>query len=708
MKNHSLNSAQAEAVNAPDGPLLILAGAGSGKTRVLVQRVVHFVQERGIPPENLLAVTFTNKAASEMRLRLSEELGGASRGLWVGTFHSIAHRLLRTHWQEAGLSEHFQILDSEDQLRLIKRLIQSLKWDEDLFEPKQVASFINRQKDEGKRAGQQGPFYSTEGAQLAELYQHYEQQCIRQGLVDFAEILLAADELWKKNPALLAHYQDKFYIVLVDEFQDTNTIQYSWLKSLAGSRANLTVVGDDDQSIYGWRGAKIENIQRFSRDFVGANIIRLEQNYRSTDTILKAANALISQNQGRLGKSLWTQSAHGEAIGLYAAFNEMDEALFIVRKIESLTDSLDNVAILYRSHAQSRILEQVLRRHQIAYKVYGGLRFFDRAEIKDALAYLRLIANVKDDLAFDRVINLPTRGIGDKTLENLRQIARSQQLSYFEALEIYVEELPPRRQQSIRSFIQMIHELRIASERLPLALLLEQALKQSRLWQLLQESKDEKAQAKLENLQELITASEEFASSLSVNPKEVLQAFLSEIVLDPGDRETEGLAAVKLMTLHSAKGLEFDHVFLSGLEEGLFPHHRTLQSAKELEEERRLCYVGITRARKTLHLSFARSRAFAGRTGDSRPSRFISEIPKELLKSMNSQSQSQPFTPIGRMMASIDESFGFKLGQVVQHPRFGKGSVLAAEGEGEMARIQVRFQEGTKWLVLAYAKLEPA
>lgn len=638
-----LNAAQREAVTNTAQHLLVLAGAGSGKTRVLVHRMAWLMAHYQLSPGRILAVTFTNKAANEMRHRIEKLMGIPSHHLWVGTFHGLSHRVLRQHAQKCDLPEHFQIIDSEDQLRLIKRLIRERGWDEEDCDPKRTQGFINRQKDEGKRASHVAPSSFPDVALFTEIYHLYEQHCQRAAVIDFAEILLRVYELWCKDATVLAQFQERFRHILVDEFQDTNTIQYAWLKLLCGTENHLMIVGDDDQSIYGWRGAKIENIQRFHKDFSEVVTIRLEQNYRSTSTILEAANALITNNASRLGKALWTQGTQGERITLYGAFNEMDEARFIVEKIREWCvggGSYEDVAILYRSNAQSRVLEQALRQAHMPYRVYGGLRFFDRAEIKDIVAYLRLLSNCNDDTAFERVINVPARGIGERTLLAIRTQAQQEQISLWQAAQRYVATMPAGRISSgIRQFFQIMTDIIESIGTMPLPILVEVTLQKTGLLEYLKLQPGEKTQGRVENCREFVQACAQFQQSYEAQEGKqgdssvvLLPAFLSDIALDSTDKENDPENGLKLMTLHAAKGLEFPMVFMAGMEDGLFPHHRCLYDQNLLEEERRLCYVGITRAMRKLYFTYAEKRAFSGLSGLNRPSRFIQEIPWGLLK----------------------------------------------------------------------------
>ena len=713
-----LNDAQREAVTAAQDPLLVLAGAGSGKTRVLVHRVAWLIQVEGVSPYGILSVTFTNKAAGEMRSRIEQLVGVPTRGMWVGTFHGLAHRLLRAHWQEAGLPQSFQVLDSDDQYRVIRRLLKAMELDESRFPPRQMQWFINARKDEGQRPQhiehKGDPFMRQ---QLA-VYQAYEEQCQRSGLVDFAELLLRAHELWLQQPQLLAHYQQRFQHILVDEFQDTNTIQYAWLRVLAGSNAKITIVGDDDQSIYGWRGARIENLQRFETDFPGARTLRLEQNYRSTGVILKAANALIAHNDGRLGKNLWTDGSDGDPIQLYAALNEQDEARYVVEQILGFIEqgaARSDMAILYRSNAQSRVFEERLLQRAIPYRVYGGLRFFERQEIKDTLAYLRLCENREDDASFDRVVNQPPRGIGERTLGVVRERARLDKISLW-AAALAVQSgdvLNARARNALAAFMQSLDALAGDINGIELAEKVEHVVQCAGLKDHYAKEKGEKGQARLENLDELVNAAREFEYETEDDEElEPLAAFLSHAALEAGEGQADKWQdCVQLMTLHSAKGLEFDQVFLCGLEEGLFPHQRSVEEAGRLEEERRLCYVGVTRARKQLMLSYAEHRRLHGSESYCMPSRFIHEIPAELVNEIRPRIQvSRPFETNSSSAAFREAPCGdLGLGQRVQHTKFGEGVVLNYEGQGSHARVQVNFESsGTKWLVVAYANLQPA
>jgi DNA helicase-2/ATP-dependent DNA helicase PcrA len=705
-----LNDAQRDAVASESQNMLVLAGAGSGKTRVLVHRIAWLIQAQGLSPWSILAVTFTNKAAREMRSRIEVMLDIGTQGMWVGTFHGLAHRLLKAHWQEAGLPQNFQILDADDQLRLVKRICRELDLDEGRWPPRQAQWYINAQKDEGLRAAHiEAPESDPYGYTMLRIYRAYEEACERGGMVDFAELLLRAHELWLKCPELLAHYQGRFKHVLVDEFQDTNTIQYAWLRVLAGDAIPIVAVGDDDQSIYGWRGAKIENIQRFSRDFEPVRTVRLEQNYRSTSTILKAANAVISHNLNRLGKELWTAGEEGEVITLYSGFNEQDEARFIVERLEDWSaegqDRRDS-AVLYRSNAQSRVLEEALIRAGVPYRIYGGQRFYERMEIRNALAYMRLLVNRSDDAALERVVNTPPRGIGGKTIDAVRELARERGVSLWQAIAALREEksLPGRALNALEAFCVLVDELDSATSELHLAELAEHVIEVSGLLEYHGKEKGERGQARIENLQELITAARQFEpEDDQLSP---LQEFLDNAALDAGEAQAEEHEdSVQLMTLHSAKGLEFPLVFLSGMEENLFPHRMSLEEPGRLEEERRLCYVGITRAMQRLVITYAETRRMHGNESFNAPSRFIREIPSEFMEEVRLHTTIT--RPASLAMTSDVPDTGLNLGQRVYHQVFGEGIVLNFEGRGANARVEVNFDdEGSKWLVLQYANLQ--
>lgn len=707
----TLNDAQRQVVGAPLGQQLVLAGAGSGKTRVLVHRIAWLMAVEQASPYAILAVTFTNKAAAEMRGRIEQLIKHPTQGMWVGTFHGLAHRLLRNHWQEAKLIQNFQVLDSEDQLRLIKRILKDLNIDDQRWQAREVQWFINSKKDQGTRPNSIQAFGDLYISTMVDIYQAYEEACARAGVVDFAELLLRALDLWRDNPELLKHYQQRFSHVLVDEFQDTNAVQYAWLKILAKGCKSLMVVGDDDQSIYGWRGAKIENIQSFTSDFPHAETYRLEQNYRSTSTILKAANALIDNNQGRLGKELWTEGNEGEPIALYAGFNEQDEARYIVDRIEHAHRegfAYNEIAILYRSNAQSRVLEENLWREAIPYRIYGGLRFFERAEIKNALCYLRLIRSRQDDSALERIINLPTRGIGEKTIEQIRQLARELNVSLWQSIKEMIANkgLSARACTALNHFVFLINQLSDEAAPLKLAEQIDLTIKKTGLLEFHRAEKGDKGEARVENLQELVSAASAFEHDEDLeNNVTPLMAFLDHAALEAGEKQAgDGEDCVQLMTLHNAKGLEFPIVFLTGMEEGLFPHQRNIEDIDRLEEERRLAYVGITRAMQQLTLTYAETRRLHGNETYNKVSRFVREIPVELIQEVRlSGSISHPI-----MQQAPSQDTGFSLGQRVIHPVFGEGVILNAEGSGSHTRIQVKFDnEGAKWLILAFAKLQP-
>ncbi len=717
----NLNDAQREAVAAPPGPLLVLAGAGSGKTRVLTHRVAWLVQIMRVSPHSILAVTFTNKAAHEMRGRIEAMLQVPASGMWIGTFHGLSHRLLRSHWREAGLPQNFQILDSDDQYRLIRRLHKSLELDEAYWPPRQAQWFINGHKEAGRRPQHLGQGEDPHTKQWIRVYQEYEETCRRSGLVDFSELLLRAYELVRDNADLRTHYQERFRQVLVDEFQDTNNIQYAWLKLFAAGHRNLFVVGDDDQSIYGWRGAQVENILKFEQDNPGARSIRLEQNYRSTQTILKAANGVIGHNSGRLGKDLWTDGAAGDPIQIYIAYNEIDEARFVIGRIQAWVEAghrRDQVAILYRSNAQSRVFEETLVNAGMPYRVYGGLRFFERAEIKDALGYLRLTASRQDDPSFERVCNVPTRGIGNKCLDSVRLHARELKVSLWQASLDLLDKakLPSRAANALKAFLDLVERLAAETAGTPLANQVEVMLHASGLLEHYKNEKSEKSEMRVENLEELVSAARNYThdESTGLDP---LSGFLAHAALEAGEGQAEAWEdCVQLMSLHSAKGLEFPLVFMAGMEEGLFPHQRSLEEGDRLEEERRLCYVGMTRAMRQLYLTFAEVRRLYGSEHYTSPSRFLAEIPPELVQEVRAKvlmnKPSMPLVPAWQASQSAEAGVAtttvpLRLGGRVRHAKFGEGVVLTIEGRGEHARVQVNFQgAGAKWLVAAYANLQ--
>ncbi|ENM3745930.1 DNA helicase II [Vibrio cholerae] len=711
-----LNDKQREAVAAPLENLLILAGAGSGKTRVLVHRIAWLMSVEEASPFSVMAVTFTNKAAAEMRGRIEELMHGTASGMWCGTFHGICHRILRAHYLDAKLLEDFQIIDSDDQQRLLKRLIKAHNLDDKQWPARQVAWWINNQKDEGLRPAHINAFDPVTQTYL-KLYTAYQEACDRAGLVDFAEILLRALELLRGNQHIREHYQARFKHILVDEFQDTNAIQYAWLRMMAGAQSNVMIVGDDDQSIYGWRGARVENIEKFTREFPSVNTIRLEQNYRSTKTILEASNTLIANNSERMGKQLWTEGLVGEPISVYSAYNELDEARFVVSKIKGWQEqggTLTDCAILYRNNAQSRVLEEALLQASLAYRIYGGMRFFERQEIKDALSYLRLINNRNDDTAFERVINTPPRGLGDKTLETIRFAARDRGCTLWDASVGLLNDqvLTGRAASALSRFVELINALEEEGIDMPLHVLTDHAVKTSGLLDMYQQEKGEKSKARIENLEELVTATRQFEKPEEAQDMTMLTAFLTHAALEAGEGQAdEHDDAVQLMTLHSAKGLEFPLVFMVGVEEGMFPSQMSAEEAGRLEEERRLCYVGMTRAMQKLYITYAEMRRLYGQDKYHKPSRFIRELPEGCLDEVRMKAQVSRPTSTGRFSQTVvKESFnetGFNLGSRVRHPKFGEGTIINFEGSGPQSRVQVAFNgEGIKWLVTAYARLE--
>ncbi len=709
-----LNKAQREAVTAPNKALLVLAGAGSGKTRVLVHRIAWIIATEGVSPYAIIAVTFTNKAAHEMKSRVENLLKHSASSMWIGTFHGLAHRLLRAHARDAGLPDTFQILDSDDQLRVIKRVVKEMSLDETEWPPKQAQWFINKQKDEGRRPADiqhNGDLFTNIHTKI---YYQYQEACKIGGLVDFAELLLKAYELLRDNQHLREHYQDRFQHLLVDEFQDTNGIQYAWLRLISAKNCAISIVGDDDQSIYGWRGAQIENIRRFEHEFNDVKTIRLEQNYRSTGTILKAANAVIANNRERMGKNLWTDGSDGEPISLYAAFNEQEEARFIAARISDWYqqgNAYNDCAILYRSNAQSRVLEEFLLQRQIPYRIYGGFKFFERAEVKDTLAYLRLMYNHQDDAAFERVVNTPPRGLGQKSVERIREQARADQSPLWDAAWKVVEQnaISAKACASLATFLNLIKLGFEEFHELPLSEQIQLTIESSNLMEMYAKEKGEKALARKENLAELAGAAREFDVDdyPDLSP---MTAFLAHASLEAGDTQADQYEdCVQMMTLHSAKGLEFPMVFIAGMEEKLFPHMMSMDEPEKLEEERRLAYVGITRAMKKLYLLYAEKRRLWGKDTYPAVSRFIREIPTELKHDVRLNSQvSQPAFSSTIESSASEDANGFNLGQTVEHPKFGSGVILNFEGDGDQARVQVNFDTvGTKWLVLAYARLTP-
>ncbi len=704
----NLNTPQLQAVTLPPVHALILAGAGSGKTRVLTTRIAWLMSTNQVGPHGVLAVTFTNKASKEMTARLSALVPINTRGMWIGTFHGLCNRLLRAHYREAGLPQTFQILDSADQLSMVKRLLKNLNVDDEKFPPRELCHFINANKEQGIRAAQ-AEAYDSYTQKRVELYAEYETQCNREGVVDFAELLLRCYELLNRNEPLRQHYQERFRYMLVDEFQDTNRLQYSWLKLLAGGGAKVFAVGDDDQSIYGFRGAEVGNMRDFERDYAGPNVIRLEQNYRSHGNILAAANALIKNNRERLGKNLWTDAGAGELIRAFEAYSDIDEARFVVDEIRELVRegvSPTQMAILYRSNAQSRVLEHELFAKSVPYKVYGGLRFFERQEIKHALAYLRLLGNPDDDTAFLRVVNFPTRGIGARSLENLQAAAHQMNSSLYNA----AASLTGKAGQTVGAFVRLIEGLRQETENLPLPEIVEHIVEKTGLAQHYRVEKE--GQERLENLDELINAAATFVDSEgAIGEGGALVSFLTHASLEAGEHQAgEGAEAVQLMSVHAAKGLEFDVVFITGLEQGLFPHENSVNQGREgVEEERRLMYVAVTRARQRLYVSCAQTRMLHGQTRYCVPSNFLDEIPENLLLKLNKKAAPAPtVSSFGGGYVAETAVGGLRIGQTVEHAKFGVGVIVSTEGRGADARVQVNFGgSGMKWLALEYAKLTP-
>lgn len=712
-----LNDKQREAVAAPLENLLVLAGAGSGKTRVLVHRIAWLMSVEQASPFSIMSVTFTNKAAAEMRGRIEELMMGSASGMWNGTFHGICHRILRAHYLDAKLPEDFQIIDSDDQQRLLKRLIKAQNLDEKQWPARQVSWWINGKKDEGLRPSHIDAYHDPVTKTYLQLYTAYQEACDRAGLVDFAEILLRAHELLRDNKFVREHYQARFKHILVDEFQDTNNIQYAWLRMMAGPDCHVMIVGDDDQSIYGWRGAKVENIEKFTLEFPSVNTIRLEQNYRSTKTILEASNTLIANNTERMGKELWTDGNVGEPISVYSAYNELDEARFAVNKIKEWQENggaLNDAAMLYRNNAQSRVLEEALIQAGLPYRIYGGMRFFERQEIRDALSYLRLMANRNDDAAFERVVNTPTRGLGDKTLETIRRAARDRGCTMWEASLAMLDEqvLTGRAAGALSRFVELITALEDDTLEMPLHEQTDHVIKYSGLFAMYEQEKGEKSKARIENLEELVTATRQFEKPEEAEEMSLLTAFLTHAALEAGEGQADEFEdAVQLMTLHSAKGLEFPLVFMVGVEEGMFPSQMSAEEAGRLEEERRLCYVGMTRAMQKLYISYAEMRRLYGQDKYHKPSRFIRELPETCLDEVRMKAQVSRPSSSGRFsQTAVKENFnetGFSLGSRVMHPKFGEGTIINFEGSGPQSRVQIAFNgEGIKWLVTAYARLE--
>ena len=741
-----LNPQQAEAVSAKRGNILVLAGAGSGKTRILVHRIAWLLSEEDLRPYNILAVTFTNKAANEMKRRISSLLQKPlGKEMWVGTFHGLANRMLRMHHEAAGLVGDFQIIDSDDQKRMIKRLLADNNIDESFVRPPALQAFINKHKDAGRRSAEASQRARNLPEQrMAGLYQQYESSCERAQVVDFAELLLRAYELLADNPMVLQTFRNRFLEILVDEFQDTNSIQYAWLRKLAGKDNNIMAVGDDDQSIYGWRGAQIANIRAFPQQMPDATIIRSEQNYRSTDTILQAANALIRYNDNRLGKELWTDYGLGAKISYYRAFNPQDEASHLVQSVMANCErhnwKLSDCAMLYRSNAQSRVLEEALLHYNLPYRIYGGQRFFDRLEVKNTLAYARLLVNENDDTAFERVINTPPRGLGERSLEQIREQARAKEISLWQAAQKLVANSDGRIAsagrvaQNLIAFFQLIEQLRDLTTELTLAETMSMISEHSGLIKMYEKQGKEQSEARLENLAELVSAAKQFSVSADGN---ALAEFLQNVVLDSEGQTDDSGDEVQLMTLHAAKGLEFPWVAIAGFEEGLLPHKSSFEHLHLLEEERRLSYVGITRAMRKLTLTNSEMRMAAGRSANNEPSRFLWEIPKELIDTGKSTNRarasmgnttnrtraSRPspvFTPNYSRATSKTANLGkitpepssaqapkFKIGANVHHSVFGNGVVQDyQQGSNDDDRVLVSFEKrGNKWLLLEFANL---
>jgi DNA helicase II / ATP-dependent DNA helicase PcrA len=754
-----LNPEQLAAVTLPARPALILAGAGSGKTRVLTTRIAWLIQTGQLTPGGVMAVTFTNKAAKEMLTRLGAMLPVPVRGMWVGTFHGLCNRFLRAHWKLAGLPQGFQILDSADQLSAVKRVIKAMNLDEERFVPKQVTWFIAGSKEEGLRP-RDVEVRDEQSRVMAQVYEAYEAQCQREGVVDFAELLLRTYELMRDNQALREHYQRRFRHILVDEFQDTNRLQYAWLKMFTGPQTAVLAVGDDDQSIYAFRGAQVGNMTAFEREFGVEQVIKLERNYRSFGNILDAANELIGHNSRRLGKNLRTEAGPGEPVRVFEATSDFSEAQWFVDEARQLhRDGMprSDIALLYRSNAQSRVLESALFNAGMPYKVYGGLRFFERAEVKHALSYLRLIENANDDTSFLRVVNFPTRGIGARTLEQLQDAARQSGRSLAQS----VGAVPGKGGANLQAFVALVDAMREATRGLTLREIIEHVLHASGLIDFYKTDKE--GQDRIENLEELVNAAEAFvtqegfgkdAVALPVDERQEglaaelapdaetgeivspLAAFLTHAALEAGDNQAQaGQDAIQLMTVHSAKGLEFDAVFITGLEEGLFPHENSVSDVDGLEEERRLMYVAITRARKRLYLSFSQTRMLHGQTRYNVKSRFFDELPESALRWITPRNQGfgsgyareyqnawsrgaglgsivgagnvTPRHPVGAGPVTTS-SHGLRAGQSVFHGKFGEGVVVTIEGSGDDARAQVNFgRHGMKWLALSVAKLTP-
>ena len=710
--NDSLNKQQLTAVNCDEGNKLVLAGAGSGKTRVLTYRVAKLINDFDVRPSDILALTFTNKASREMKERIESLLRISSQGLWFGTFHGVCRRILKIHWKEAELSERFTILDSQDQLRLVKRIIKTNNLDEKLYDAKSIQSFINRKKDNGIRSNQTS---DKDDEIYILVYKEYESILKQTFSVDFADLILKTYELLLNHENILSYYVKRFKHIMVDEFQDTNLLQFKLLKLLNNNTGSMYAVGDDDQSIYGWRGALSKNIKNFTDQFIDVEIFKLEQNYRSTDKILKVANSLITHNKNRLGKELWTNTSRGEQVKIFEAYNNDEESSFIVDKIKMLVRDgykKSEIAILYRNNFLSRRLEEELNGRGIPYIIYGGFRFFERAEIKDMIAYLRIVVNPDDDAAFERTINNPPRGIGQKTIDIIRGLAKESNLSLWKTIKLFQDketrDITTRVKTSLLNYIGIIEDIASDINDLSLDEILIRIYKDSKLKSYFSEQKGEESISKQENIEELFVTAENFIRN-NIDSENIVDEFLDNAALEAGDYQSKlDEDPVQLMTIHSAKGLEFPVVFLTGLEEGIFPNENRKSGNDFLEEERRLCYVAITRAMKLLYITYANARYLHGSYNYLMPSRFISEIPSELLDSVKSDSyQHKKNKKISSFKSQTNNSSGLKVGQRVKHQKFGNGVVLSYEGEDDNLKLYINFEDyGSKWLVLTYAHLE--
>ena len=705
----SLNPQQLNAVNCDEGNKLVLAGAGSGKTRVLTYRIAKLIHDYNVRPSDILALTFTNKAAKEMKERIESILKISSLGLWFGTFHGICRRILKIHWKEANLSERFTILDSQDQLRIIKRIIKMNNIDEKLFDPKSVQSFINRKKDNGHRSTRVN---EKDDEIYVNIYKEYEIILNQTSSVDFADLILKTYELFSENDKILSYYTNRFKHIMVDEFQDTNLLQFKLLTLLNNTNGSLYAVGDDDQSIYGWRGALSKNIKNFTNKFKDVEIFKLEQNYRSTEKILSVANSLIAHNKDRLGKELWTNTSKGEEVKVFEAYNNDEESAFIVDKIRMLEREgfkRSEMAILYRNNFLSRRLEEELNGRSIPYVIYGGFRFFERAEIKDMVAYLRIIVNHDDDSAFERTINNPPRGIGQKTIDIIRQISREKKQSLWKTIELIDQGnsdiVTSRVKNSLKNYLTLVENIKCEINEISLEEILRKIYKDSGLSLYYSEQKGEESISKQENIEELFVTAENFMNN-NHDSDSIIDDFLDNAALEAGDYQSKlDEDPIQLMTIHSAKGLEFPVVFLTGLEEGIFPNENRNSGNEFLEEERRLCYVAITRAMRHLYITYANARYLHGSYNYLMPSRFLSEISSELLEMVKSSNQFVP-NKNNKVNQSKDKST-IKIGQRVKHQKFGHGVILSYEGEDDNLKLYINFEDyGSKWLVMTYAHLE--